>query len=173
SAVVGGIAALKGPLHGGANTAAMKMFLEIGELDNVENWFKTEVKEKGGRIMGIGHRVYKAPDPRGAILKEQARALAASTGNDKWFQIAEKLEQVARSDEYFIERKLFPNVDYYSAIVLYTLGIPVDMFTPLFAMSRVAGWTANIIEQMGGRLIRPRANYVGPMDLKWVPLEQR
>lgn len=173
SAVVGAIGALKGPSHGGANAEAMKMFIEIGEPENVENWFKTNIKEGDRRIMGIGHRVYKAPDPRAGVLKMHSERLAASSGNSKWFDIAVKLEEAARADEYFIERKLFPNVDYYSAILLYTLKLDIDMFTPLFVMSRMAGWTANIVDQMAGRLIRPRATYVGPMDLAWTPVEER
>jgi len=173
SAVVGAIGALKGPAHGGANTEAMKMFLEIGEPDNVENWFKSEVKEGSRRIMGIGHRVYKAPDPRAAVLLQHSEALAASSGNTKWLEIAKKLANTAAQDEFFIERKLFPNVDYYSAILLYTLDLDVDMFTPLFVMSRIAGWSAHIIDQMGGRLIRPKANYVGPMELEWKPVSAR
>lgn len=173
SAITAAIGALKGPSHGGANAAAMKMFLEIGDVSNVETWFQKNIKDGDGRIMGIGHRVYKALDPRAAILKEKAQALAISSGNSKWFDIAEKLEQTARADAYFIERKLYPNVDYYSAIVLYTLDIAVDMFPPLFAMSRIAGWSAHVIEQMGGRLIRPKANYIGPKDLAWTPLDAR
>jgi len=173
SAVTAGIGTLKGPAHGGANAEAMKVFLEIGSAENVEPWFRREVKENGRRIMGIGHRVYKAPDPRAGVLKKNAKALAESSGNSKWYDVAAKLEDVALADDYFKERKLYPNVDYYSAIVLYTLELDVDMFTPLFAMSRIVGWTANIIAQMGGRLIRPRANYVGPMDLKWTPVDQR
>jgi citrate synthase len=173
SAVTGAISALKGPAHGGANTAAMMQFLDISEPDNVENWFQTQVKNGHTRVMGIGHRVYKAPDPRGAVLKVHAQALAEKSGNTQWFQIAEGLEKAALADDFFIERQLYPNVDYYSAIVLYTLGIPTDTFTPLFAMARIAGWTAHIIEQIGGRLIRPTANYVGPMDLEYVPVENR
>lgn len=173
SAIVGGIAALKGPSHGGANAEAMKMFLEIGDVDNVIPWFEKYVKTGERRIMGIGHRVYKSNDPRAGILKRHAKALAESSGKTKWYEIAVKLEQTARADEYFISRNLYPNVDYYSAIVLYTLDLDVDMFTPLFVMSRIAGWSAHIIGQMGGRLIRPKANYVGPCDLKWVPLSER
>lgn len=173
SAVVAAIGALKGPSHGGANAEAMKMFLEIGEPENVASWFKTNIKEGDRRIMGIGHRVYKAPDPRAAILKEHGERLAESSGNTKWYEIAVKLADEARADEYFIERKLFPNVDYYSAIVLYTLNLDIDMFTPLFVMARMAGWTANIVDQMQGRLIRPKANYVGPVDLSWTPVEDR
>ncbi|MCY4536887.1 MAG: citrate synthase [Chloroflexi bacterium] len=173
SAVVGGIAALKGPAHGGANAEAMKMFLEIGAVENVVPWFEKYVKTGERRIMGIGHRVYKSNDPRAGILKRHAEALAESSGKRKWYDIAVKLEETARADEYFISRNLYPNVDYYSAIVLYTLDLDVDMFTPLFVMSRIAGWSAHIIGQMGGRLIRPKANYVGPCDLKWAPLAER
>jgi citrate synthase len=173
SAIVGGIAALKGPLHGGANTETMKMFLEIGEPENIESWFQTQIKAGGRRIMGMGHPIYKVLDPRAAILKHHAERLAASSGNSKWFEIADRLEQLARSDDYFIQCKLYPNVDYYSAIVLYTLNLEVDMFTPLFAMARMAGWTANIIAQMQGRIIRPDANYTGARGLSWIPLAER
>ncbi|MEQ8673134.1 MAG: citrate/2-methylcitrate synthase [Aggregatilineales bacterium] len=173
SAVVGGIGTLKGPSHGGANAEAMRMFIEIGDPSNVENWFNSNIKNGSRRIMGIGHRVYKATDPRAEVLKQRAKELADGSDNSKWFEIAEKLADMALADDYFIERKLFPNVDYYSAIVLYTLHLDVDMFTPLFAMSRIAGWTANIIDQMDGRLIRPKANYIGPMDLEWVAVENR
>lgn len=174
SAVTAAIGALKGPKHGGANEAAMKMFMEIGDVDKVDAWFKEEVKGKDRRIMGIGHRVYKAPDPRATVLRKHAKALAGEGGNAKWFKIAKRLEDLAMDDDYFKERRLYANVDYYSAIVLYTLGIPADMMTPLFAMSRMAGWTANIIEQWAdNRLIRPRANYVGDIGLAWIPIEKR
>ncbi len=173
SAIVGGIGALKGPSHGGANAEAMKMFLEIGEVDRVAPWYKKHIQSRRRRIMGIGHRVYKTNDPRAGILKRHAEALANSSGKRKWFDIAVKLAETARADDYFIERSLYPNVDYYSAIVLYTLELDIDMFTPLFAMSRIAGWSAHVISQMGGRLIRPKANYVGPKDLDWIPLEDR
>ncbi|MCU0462983.1 MAG: citrate/2-methylcitrate synthase [Anaerolineae bacterium] len=174
SAIVAAIGALKGPSHGGANSEAMRMFLEIGEVSNVQPWFDANIKTGSRRIMGIGHAIYKALDPRASILKEKARALAHSSGNAKWFDIAEALDNSARADQYFIERNLYANVDYYSAIVLYTLDIDVDMFTPLFAMSRIAGWSAHVIEQMqNNRLIRPDMNYTGPMDLAWTPVEQR
>ncbi|MCS6836777.1 MAG: citrate synthase [Anaerolineae bacterium] len=173
SAIVGAIGALKGPAHGGANAEAMRQFVEIGEVENVEPWFTKNIKNGERRIMGIGHRIYKALDPRAQILRDKAKAMAEASGNMKWFLIADNLAQLARADQYFIERKLYPNVDYYSAIVLYTIGLDIDMFTPLFAMSRIAGWSANVIEQMGGRLIRPDANYVGPMGLKWVPINER
>jgi citrate synthase len=174
SAIVSAIGTLKGPAHGGANTEAMKMFMEIGEPGNVKTWFEENIKSGKRRIMGIGHRVYKALDPRAAVLYERAEAISRGARTDKWFQIADSLAKMARADQYFIERNLYPNVDYYSAIVLYTLGIDVQMFTTLFAMSRMAGWTAHIMEQAANnRLVRPEVLYTGPMDLPWVPLEQR
>jgi citrate synthase len=173
SAVTGAIGALKGPSHGGANSEAMKMFFEIESAENVDKWFTEQVKGNGRRVMGIGHRVYKSHDPRAGILKAHSEALAKSTGNAQWYDLATKLEEVALADDYFKERKLYPNVDYYSAIMLYTLDIPIDLFTPLFVMSRIAGWSAHIIDQMSGRLIRPRAKYIGEMDLSWAPFGDR
>ena len=173
SAIVAGIGALKGPSHGGANSAAMRMFLEIGDIDNVEPWFNQYIRSGQRRIMGIGHRVYKSNDPRAGILRRHAKALADSSGKRKWYDIAVKLAETARADDYFIKRNLYPNVDYYSAIVLYTLNLDIDMFTPLFAVSRIAGWSAHVIDQIGGRLIRPKANYTGPHDRKWAPIDER
>jgi len=174
SAIVAAIGALKGPSHGGANAEAMRMFLEIGEPENVLPWFEKNIKQGDRRIMGIGHRIYKALDPRAAILREHAERLAQSSGNTKWFLIADNLANTALADEYFISRRLYPNVDYFSAILLYTIDLDIDMFPPLFAMSRIAGWSAHIIEQMkNNRLIRPDVNYVGPMDLEWAPISER
>lgn len=174
SAVVAAIAALKGPSHGGANSEAMRQFIEIGDPANVEKWFNDNIKSGSRKIMGIGHAIYKATDPRSQVLKEKARALALSSGNGKWFEIAEKLDALARADEYFTTRNLFANVDYYSAIVLYTLNIEIDSFTPLFAMARIAGWSAHIIEQMKhNKLIRPDLNYTGPMGLAWTSVDER
>ena len=174
SAVTAAIGSLKGPKHGGANEKAMRMFQEVAQAESVEKWFQEEVKGKGRRIMGIGHRVYKAPDPRAKILRQHAHELCKLNNNCGLLEVAEKLADLAANDPYFIERKLFPNVDYYSAIVLDAAGIETDMMTPLFAMSRIAGWSAHIIEQWAdNRLIRPRARYVGPENLEWVPLEKR
>jgi citrate synthase len=174
SAIVAAIGALKGPSHGGANAEAMRMFLEIGEPENVLPWFEKHIKSGERRIMGIGHRIYKALDPRAAILREHAERLANSSGNTKWFLIADNLANAALADEYFISRRLYPNVDYFSAILLYTIDLDIDMFPPLFAMSRIAGWSAHVIEQMkNNRLIRPDVNYVGPMDLEWTPISER
>ena len=174
SAITAAIGSLKGPKHGGANEAAMRMFREVSQAASVESWFNNEVKKNGRRIMGIGHRVYKAPDPRAVVLKRHAEALCTLKEKCGLLDVAVTLADLAAADDYFIDRKLFPNVDYYSAIVLDAIGIETDMMTPLFAMSRIAGWTAHIIEQWNdNRLIRPRANYIGPMDLPWVAIEDR
>ena len=174
SAVTAAIGTLKGPKHGGANEAAMRMFREVSQAESTEKWFFDEVKGKGRRIMGIGHRVYKAPDPRAVVLKQHAEVLCGMKEKSGLLTVANKLAELAAEDQYFIDRKLFPNVDYYSAIVLDAIGIETDMMTPLFAMSRIAGWTAHIIEQWAdNRLIRPRGNYVGGVDLKWVPVDER
>ncbi len=174
SAIVAAIGSLKGPKHGGANEQAMRLFFEVEDSGlGVEEWYK-QARAAGRRFAGIGHRIYKALDPRAGILRDDARALAQSSGNTLWFDIAYKIEELTRADAYFVERNLYPNVDYYSAIVLYTLGIPTDMFTPLFALSRIAGWTAHIIEQWeDNRLIRPESEYIGPMGLSVIPIEQR
>lgn len=174
SAVTAAIGSLKGPKHGGANEAAMRMFQEVSQAESVDKWFQEEVKGKGRRIMGIGHRVYKALDPRANILEKHAAALCQRNNRCDLYQLAKRLADLAAADEYFSERKLYPNVDYYSAIVLDAVGIATDMMTPLFAMSRIAGWTAHIMEQWAdNRLIRPRGNYIGPENLTWVPIEQR
>ncbi len=174
SAVTAAIGSLKGPLHGGAIEAAMKMFLEIQDSGlTLQEWFQ-QVRAGSRRIMGIGHRIYKTEDPRARILRDYARTLAEKTGHGHIYQIAYDLEQIARSDPYFVERNLYPNVDYYSGLALYVVGIPVDMLTTMFAMSRVVGWTAHIMEQAAdNRLMRPKAQYVGEMGLTYTPIEQR
>jgi citrate synthase len=173
SATVTALGTLKGPLHGGANEAAMKQFMEIGSVDNVDAWFDDKMANKG-RIMGIGHRVYKVEDPRSKILRKMAKDVAESSGVTKWYDIAAKLEERAMAHPFFQERSLAPNVDYYSGPLLYVLGIPVDLFTPMFAMSRVAGWTAHMLEQQkNNRLLRPRAQYAGPVDQEWVENDDR
>jgi len=174
SAIVAAIGSLKGPKHGGANEAAMRMFREVAEAPSVREWFDHEVKDKGRRIMGMGHRVYKAPDPRAAILKEHANAICGAKEKCVLLGVAEQLEDLALADPYFVERSLYANVDYYSAIVLDAIGIETDMMTPMFAMSRIAGWSAHIVEQWNdNRLIRPRGNYIGAVDLHWTPIEDR
>lgn len=173
SAITTACGTLKGPLHGGANEKVMEMLLEVESLDKAEAWFK-QARAEGRRLMGIGHRVYKVEDPRATVLRDLSRDIAETSGDGKWFDIAMEVEQLARAEQYFIERNLYANVDFYSAVALYAVGIPIDMFTPLFAMSRVAGWTAHVMEQWAeNRLIRPRGEYVGPQDQEWVPLDER
>jgi citrate synthase len=168
SAVAGGVGALKGTLHGGAGEAVMHTLMEIGEVANVDGFAERALAERR-RLMGFGHRVYRAGDPRAAILKGMAEEACRQSGQFKWFEMAVKLH-----DRIGKAKGLIPNVDFYSAPLFYSLGIPVDLFTPVIAAGRVAGWTANIIEQHDdNRLIRPRADYVGPTARPWVAREQR
>jgi citrate synthase len=168
SAITAAIAALKGPLHGGANEAVMKMLEDIGEVDRVEPHVlgRLERKEK---IMGFGHRVYKAEDPRATHLRRLSRELGERVGDTRWHDLSERIEKVVQ------ERKgLYPNVDFYAASVYHTLGIPTDLMTCVFAASRVAGWTAHVREQLAdNRLIRPESEYIGPRDQTYVPIEDR
>jgi citrate synthase len=168
SAVAGGVGALKGTLHGGAGEAVMRTLMEIGDVADVAIFADRALAEKR-RLMGFGHRVYRAGDPRAAILKGMAEEACRQSGQFKWFEMAVKLhERIGKA------KGLIPNVDFYSAPLFYSLGIPVDLFTPVIAAGRVAGWTANIIEQHAdNRLIRPRADYVGPKARAWVPRERR
>jgi citrate synthase len=173
SAVTSGIGTLKGAAHGGANQKAMEQFIDAAQRGDVKAWYQ-EARDSGKRIMGIGHRVYKVRDPRAFILQPMAERLAKSSGQGQWYDIAAQIEELTRKDSYFVERDLYANVDYYSAVVLYMIGIPVDQFTCLFAMSRIAGWTAHIMEQLAdNRLIRPKAHYVGQEGLTFIPLAER
>src|SRR2546428_1904905 len=168
SAVAGGHGALKGPLHGGAGEAVMRTLMEIGEVANVDAFAQKALAEKR-RLMGFGHRVYTAGDPRAAILKGMAEEACRQAGQVKWDEMA-----VALHDRINTAKKLIPNVDFYSAPLFYSLGIPVDVFTPVIAAGRIAGWAANIIEQHGdNRLIRPRGDYVGPKRRAFTPLASR
>ncbi len=167
-AVTAGIAALAGPLHGGANTKVMESLLQIGEVENVESWLdkKLENKEK---VMGIGHAVYKTEDPRATWLRKFSKQMGEKTGNSKWFDMSEKLEKLM-----FEKKGMFPNVDFYSASTYYMMGIPLDLYTPIFAISRIAGWSGHILEQyQDNKLIRPRAEYVGERNLKYTPIDAR
>ncbi len=174
SAITSAIGTLKGRLHGGANQKVMEMLEQIGSREAAEPWVMDAIERKE-RIMGIGHRVYKTLDPRAKILREMSRAIADETGS-KYHGIGTKVADtaVAYFEEHRPELALYPNVDFYSAGVLHAAGVPTDQFTPLFAMSRVAGWTAHVLEQYANnRLIRPRAQYVGPTDQEWTPIEAR
>jgi len=168
SAIVSAIGTLKGPLHGGANEQVMRMLLEIGQPDRADQYIRGALSNKQ-KIMGFGHRVYKADDPRAAWLQRLSRELAESSGRQKWYQISERVRTLVQ------ESKPLPvNVDFYSASVYYTLGIPIDLFTPIFAISRVAGWTAHVYEQYSdNRLIRPESEYIGPMDVHYAPIAER
>lgn len=173
SAVTSALGTLKGAAHGGANQAAMEQFIDAAQRGDVAAWFE-EARAAGKRIMGIGHRVYKTEDPRANILRPLAERLARDSGQGQWYDIARRIEQLARQDDFFVERNLYANVDYYSAVVLYMIALPIDQFTCAFAMSRIAGWTAHVLEQLAdNRLIRPKARYVGRESLTYVPLEER
>lgn len=168
SAVVSAIGTLKGPLHGGANEGVIKNLLEIGSVDKVEDWVLQAFAQKK-KIMGFGHRVYKTTDPRAVHLQRMSGELAKQTGESKWYDMSRKMEEVVMR-----EKGLYANVDFYSASTYYSLGIPTDLFTPIFACSRISGWTAHILEQYeNNRLIRPRAEYIGPVDLTYTPIGER
>jgi citrate synthase len=173
SAVVTALGTLKGPLHGGASQRAMEQLLEIGSLDQVDAWFEAQVAAEN-RIFGFGHRVYKVEDPRATILRDLARQVAERSGITKWYDMAARLEERVLAHPYFRERRIFTNVDYYTAPLLYALDLSVDLFIPMFAIARIAGWTAHLLEQQQhNRLIRPRAYYAGPRDRQWTLLAER
>ncbi len=170
SSVVAALGALKGPLHGGAPSKVLDMLQEIGTVDNAEPWLRNTITH-GGRLMGFGHRVYKTEDPRAEELREMARV-----ADPQGFLLARRVEELAVSllDELKPGRRLYTNVEFYSAALLSSVGLSGDLFTPTFATSRIAGWTAHILEQVqNNRLIRPEADYTGPMDTRFVPLNER
>lgn len=173
SAVVTALGTLKGPLHGGASQKAMEQLLEIGSLDNVDEWFDRKMAAKD-RLFGFGHRVYKAEDPRATILRQMARDVAHRTGHTQWYDMSVRLEERVRAHPYFRERRIYANVDFYTAPLLWALDIPLDLFIPMFAIARIAGWTAHLLEQQrNNRLIRPRAYYIGPRNLEWSDMGER
>lgn len=169
SAVTSAIGTLKGDLHGSANSRAMESIIAVGDVNNVESYVDDALKNKK-KLMGFGHRIYKGPDPRAHDLKNMARTLAENNPEQaKWYAISEKMEKTV-----WEKKKLYCNVDFYSASVLCTIGIPIDLFTPMFAISRVAGWTAHILEQYANnRLIRPVSFYTGKSNQVYVPIDQR
>lgn len=169
SAVTGAIAALKGPLHGGANEGAMKMLEEVGSIDAVPGYVNELFKEHE-LVMGFGHRVYRhVEDPRATHLREWSRELGELSGNPLWFELSWAIEQ-----EVAKHRDLRPNVDLYAASVLHYLGLPTDLMTPFFSMARMAGWTAHVLEQhWDNRIIRPDSEYIGPRNQHWVPIGER
>ena len=172
SAVVGAIGALKGPLHGGANAEVMKMLLEIGKdagADKAVEVVRGKLARKE-KVSGFGHRVYRTEDPRATHLRRMSKALGEKAGEPQWFAMSERIEQLILS-----EKKLYANVDFYSASMFYSLGIAIDLYTPIFAVSRISGWTAHVLEQYkNNRLIRPRTDYIGPSyPQQFLALDQR
>lgn len=172
SAVVSAIGTLKGPLHGGANAEVMRMLLELGQTasgERIDEFIRAKLARKE-KISGFGHRVYRTEDPRATHLRQMSRDLGKRSGNTAWFDMSQRIEALVKA-----EKTLNPNVDFYSASMYYTLGIPIDLYTPIFAVSRISGWTAHILEQYANnRLIRPRADYTGPAyPQRFVPLDQR
>ena len=168
SAITSAIGTLKGPLHGGANEGVIKMLQEIGSVEKVDDFVADCIKNKK-KIMGIGHRVYKVLDPRAPHLQAMAKKLSGELGETKWLDMSERIREIMVS-----EKNLYPNVDFYSATVYYSLGIPTDLFTPIFAIARTSGWTAHVLEQLAdNRLIRPKSLYDGPDDLKYTPVDER
>jgi citrate synthase len=167
-AVTAGIAALSGPLHGGANTNVMKMLIEIDDPAKIDAWVEDALEHKK-KIMGIGHAVYKTEDPRATWLRKFSKTMADKKGESKWFEMSQRIEQLMHE-----KKGMYPNVDFYSASTYYLMGIPLDLFTPIFAVSRISGWTGHILEQYANnKLIRPRAEYIGKRDQKYVPIADR
>jgi citrate synthase len=175
SALAGAAAALYGPLHGGANEAVLRMLKEIGSTNNIPGFIK-RVKEGEGRLMGFGHRVYKSYDPRAKIIKKTAYEVFEVTGKNPLLDIALELERIALEDDYFITRKLYPNVDFYSGLIYQAMGFDVEMFPVLFAIARTSGWVAQWAEMLQDeeqRIVRPRQIYLGAGERRYVPLDQR
>ncbi len=171
SSIVTAIGTLKGPLHGGAAEAVMKMAMEIGEPGRVHDYVSERLKDRENRMMGFGHRVYKAEDPRARHMREKSRQLSATTGQEKWYEI---LQAVEKEMERYQRRGIYVNVDFYAGSVYYLLGVPEDLFVPIFAIGRIRGWCVEILEQYDrNMLIRPLLEYVGPKDLMYVPIDQR
>ncbi|WP_135805990.1 citrate synthase [Halorussus marinus] len=169
SAITSAVGTLAGPLHGGANANVMRMLEEIDDSDmEPTDWVRTALEE-GRRVAGFGHRVYNVKDPRAKILGEKSEELGEAAGDTKWYEMSVAIEEYMRE-----EKGIAPNVDFYSASTYYQMGIPIDLYTPIFAMSRSGGWVAHVLEQYDdNRLIRPRAKYVGAKDAEWVPIEDR
>jgi citrate synthase len=168
AAITSAIGALSGPLHGGANEQVMRMLLRIGDVDQTEVYLQGALERKE-RIMGFGHRVYKTEDPRATHLRKMSEELGKRTGDSRWYEMSRRIEA------YIKEHKgLNANVDFYSASVYYMMGIPIDLDTPIFASSRITGWTSHVLEQYdNNRLIRPRAEYIGPKNVHYIPVDQR
>ena len=175
SATAAASAALYGPRHGGANEAVIRMLTEIGSLDNVPAFLESVKSGKGARLQGFGHRIYKSYDPRARIIKQVADEVFEVTGKNPLLDIALKLEEAALSDDYFISRRLYPNVDFYSGLIYQAMGFPIEMFPVLFAIPRTAGWLAHWVEMLeqDAKIARPRQLYTGAPERAYVPLDER
>lgn len=168
SGIVAAVGSLKGPLHGGANERVMNMLSEVKSVDQVDDYLDEKFANKE-KIMGFGHRVYKEGDPRAKYLREMSRKITSETGRSELYDISIAIEKRMKE-----EKGLIPNVDFFSATVYHSMDIPHDLFTPIFAVSRTAGWTAHILEQYrDNRIMRPRAKYIGEKDRKYIPIEER
>jgi citrate synthase len=170
SAITGAIGALKGPLHGGANEGVILTLLEIGEPANIKPWLDKKFQDKNFRLMGFGHPVYRTLDPRAIVLKKFSEKAGRERGTMKWFEMSDQIQQMMKARE----KPLYPNVDFYSASTYYMMGLPPEIYTPIFAVARVVGWCAHVIEQQNhNKIIRPAANYIGEVDKKFKPLSER
>src|SRR5262245_8441451 len=172
STIVAAVGTLKGPLHGGANADVMRMLLDIGQnapLERAEEFVRAKLARKE-KISGFGHRVYRTEDPRATHLRRFSKSLGEKAGMPQWYAMSERIEALVKG-----EKGLYPNVDFYSASMFYALGIPIDLYTPIFAVSRISGWTAHVLEQYANnRLIRPRTDYIGPKyPQSFLPIDQR
>jgi citrate synthase len=174
NSVTAGVAALAGKWHGGANQDVMETLIELDESDmDPLEWVKSALDE-GRRIPGFGHRVYNVKDPRAVLLQEKSKELAEESGESKWYDYTTTIEEYLTDEMALTEKGIAPNVDFYSGSVYYQLGIPIDLYTPIFAMSRVGGWVGHVLEyQAENRLIRPRGRYIGAESAEWVPIEER
>jgi citrate synthase len=167
-AITAALATLKGPLHGGANEAVMQMLEAVREPEKAEGWIRDAFAQKR-KIMGFGHAVYRTEDPRATHLRRLSRQTSEAAGDRRFYDLSERVEAAVKA-----QKGLYVNVDFYSASLYRVLGIPTDLFTPVFAVSRIAGWTAHVLEQLGNnRLIRPESEYTGPRGVAYVPLERR
>lgn len=173
ASITSAVGALSGPLHGGANEQVMRMLVEIGSFEKVDNYVNQKLAA-GEKIMGIGHAVYRTEDPRATHLRKMSKEIGKRQGDTKWFDMSYRIEELVVAEMTRKEKPIRPNVDFYSASTYYMLGIPIDLYTPIFAVSRISGWTAHVLEQYANnKLIRPRSEYTGEMELKYIPIDRR
>jgi citrate synthase len=173
AAITSAVGALSGPLHGGANEQVMRMLVDIGSFEKVDNYVNQKLAA-GEKIMGIGHAVYRTEDPRATHLRKMSKEIGKRQGDTKWFDMSYRIEELVVAEMTKKQKPIRPNVDFYSASTYYMLGIPIDLYTPIFAVSRISGWTAHVLEQYANnKLIRPRSEYTGEMELKYITIDRR